>query len=177
MPTRLPQKPAQYFIDQFLLTDWDPAGAVGYDTTASPGDEAFVDLATSVEDVGASYPTLVVQGSNETSGGASTYDFSTANGPGQMRDGQLIVTARAEDCDGESYTGDSSTYAAVDAEDAAATLIDEVEDICIRNANGGSSEFNTLGSQPVADAPNDYDETPTVFIEQCTVTYSWDRAP
>ncbi|QLH77453.1 hypothetical protein HZS55_09160 [Halosimplex rubrum] len=177
MPTRLPQKPAQAFIDQFLLQDWDPAGAVGYDTTASPGAEAFVDLATSVHKTGESFPTLVVQGSTETSGGASTYDFVTTNGPGQMRDGQLLVTARAEDQGGENYTGDSSTYAAVDAEDIVATLIDEVEDVCIRNANGGSSEFNALGSQPVADAPNDYDETPTVLIDQCTVSYSWDRAP
>jgi len=172
---RLPQRPAQYFIDELLIPDWDPSGALGYDPTASPSDEAFLDVATSLEDVGAHYPTLVVTYSNETSGGETTYDFLTTQGPGQQRDGQLVATARAED--GREYTGDAASYAAVDAEAIVYALTSEVEDVCLRNAQGADTRFSYVGSQPGPDVPDDFDAPPTVRLEDCTVAYGWDRSP
>lgn len=180
MPTRLSKSPERLFID-VLLSDtnsggWDPSGAVGYDLDDVPGDEGFLPVGTSLDDVGETHPHITVQRSNESSGGETTYDFVTTKGPGQQRDGQLVVTARAEEVE-DGYTGDSVSHGAVDAEALVETLIDEVEDVCLRNAQGGSTGFSYLGSQRGADAPNDYDATPPVMIEQCTVAYGWDRAP
>jgi len=98
MPTRLPKRPEQYFIDEVLLPEWQPSGAVGYDVTQSdPSAEDFLPVATSLDGVGEVYPHLTVQRTTETAGGESGYDFMTADGPGQNRTGQLLVTARAED--------------------------------------------------------------------------------
>lgn len=174
--TRLSDSAEQVFIDQALLEDWDPAGAVGYDVNANPGEEAFVPIGESLEDVGETYPSITVQRTNETAPGGTGYNFITTNGPGQDRSGQLLVTARAE-AHGNSYTGDPSQYDPVDAEDLVDELINEVEDVCLENATHKDTEFNSLGSYRGADAPNDYDATPTVFLEQCVVLYSWSRLP
>lgn len=175
---RLPKPAAQLFIDDILIPDWDASGAVGYDLGAAEGTDAFLPVAQSIDDVGEIYPSLTVARSNESSGGETTYDFLTTNGPGQQRDGQLVVVARAEATEGdEGYTGDSATYSAVDAETLVDELINEVEDVCLENDQGGGTDFSYIGSQRGADAPNDYDATPPVFIEQCTVVYGWDRAP
>ncbi|WP_143824976.1 hypothetical protein [Natronoarchaeum philippinense] len=174
--TRLSDSAEQVFIDQALLEDWDPAGAVGYDVHASPGEEAFIPVGESLEDVGETYPSLTVQRTNETAPGSTGYNFITAEGPGQDRTGQLLVTARAE-ASQEGYTGNSSQHDPVDAEDVVDELINEVEDVCLANATPLDTEFNSLGSYRGADAPDDYDATPTVFLEQCVVLYSWSRLP
>lgn len=175
MSTRLSKPPAQLFIDDVLLPNWDPAGAVGYDPTQTPGDDAFLPVATSIANVGAVYPSLVVSYSNETSGGETTYDFMTTEGPGQQRDGQLVATARAED--ERDYAGDPVTHSTVDAETIVDRLIAEVEDICLANATADGTEFSYLGSQRDADVPDDYDTTPPVRIADCTIAYGWDRRP
>lgn len=178
MPTRLPKRPEQYFIDEILLPNWDPAGALGFDPAASPGAEAFLPVATDIGSVGESYPTLVVTYSNETSGGETTYDFLTTNGPGQQRDGQLVATARAEDTEGdEGYTGDASAHSAVDAEAVVDELINEVEDVCLANATPSGTAFSYVGSQRDADVPDDLDATPPVRLADCTIAYGWDRTP
>jgi len=174
--TRLSDSAEQIFIDQALLEDWDPAGAVGYDVHASPGEEAFIPVGESLDDVGETYPSLTVQQTNETAPGSTGYNFITAEGPGQDRTGQLLVTARAEDSQ-EGYTGDSSQHDSVDAEDLVDELINEVEDVALRNATPQSTEISPLGSYRGADAPNDYERGRTVFIEQCIVLYSWSRLP
>lgn len=172
---RLPQRAEQEFIDE-LVADWDPSVAVGYDLDTAPGDEAFLPVGGSLADVGESSPTLTVMRSNETSGGETTYDFVTTEGPGQRRDGELLVTARAKQ-DGDGYTGDAAQYDAVDAEAIVDRLIAAVEDVCLRNPNGGDTVFSYLGSQRGADAPDDLDVTPPVYIEQVSVAYGWLRAP
>lgn len=178
MPTRLSKRPEQLFIDDVLLQDWQPSGAVGYDPTASQGSDAFFPVATSLEDVGSVYPHLTVARSNESTGGETTYDAMTTDGPAQNRNGQLVVAARAAATEAdEEYTGDSSTYSAVDAETLVDELINEVEDLCLRNPQGRNTDFSYLGSQRGADAPNDYDQTSPVFIEQCTIAYGWLRTP
>jgi hypothetical protein len=175
MARRLPQRPPQYFIDEILLPEWDPSGAVGFDVTqGDPSAADFMPTATSVDDVGAAYPSLVVQRTNETSGGQTGYDFLTSDGPGQNRDGNLLVTVRAEDREG-GYTGDSSTYDAVAADDLVAELIAEVADVCSRRATAPNTDFSFVSAFPGADAPDDTDATPTVRIAQTTVQYAWIR--
>jgi hypothetical protein len=178
MVKQLPKRTAQLFIDDILVPNWDTSDANGFDLDASPGDEAFLPVATKLDSVGATYPSLVVTYSTETSGGETTYDFLTTNGPGQQRNGQLVAVARAEDTEGDAgYTGDSGTYSAVDAETIVATLIDEVENVCLENAQGASTDLSYLGSQPGPDAEDDTDPTPPVRIENCTIAYGWDRTP
>jgi len=177
MPLTLPSRPAQYFINEVLLPAWTPGDARGYDVTVTdPDAEAFLPVATSINDVGAVYPSVVVQYSNETSGGESTYDFLTSDGPGQNRTGELIVTVRAQDRE-QDYTGDSATFAAVEADDIVVELTETVGAIVQQNAAGGDTDFQTLGSQRGPDIPDDYDQDPPVRLADVQVSYSWVRDP
>jgi len=172
--SRLPQSPADVFIDQALLPDWDPSTAVGYDVQASPGDDAFLAVGQSLDDVGSVYPHITVQFSTESSPGSTTYNYITADGtPGQDRNGQLVVTARAEAQ--TAYTGDPNQYTGVDADEIVERLIASVEDVALANATAASTDISPLGSQRGADQPNDYDVTPPVLMASCTVTYHWSR--
>jgi hypothetical protein len=178
MAKRLPQRPEQYFIDQVLIPNWDPSTAQGYDPTVAPGNDAFLPIATSIGNVGEVYPSLVVTYSNETSGGETTYDFVTTEGPGQQRDGQLLATARAKDMEGDQgYTGDSGSHSSMTAEAIVDELIAEVEDVCLENPQAAGTDFSYLGSQSGPDVPDDLEETPPVRIAQATIVYGWDRTP
>jgi len=175
MSLTLPERPAQYFINEILLPSWDPAEAVGFDPSAAPGDEAFLPVATSLDTVGASYPSLVVQFSSENSGGESTYDYLTPDGPGQNRLGTLLVTARAES--EREYVGDASTFGARTADDVVVDLVEATENLIQRNATGGGTEFQTLGSQRGPEAPDDTGVSPPVRLANTQVDYSWLRSP
>jgi hypothetical protein len=175
MGLTLPQDSEQYFIDEVLLDEWDATEARGFDVNTTTG-EPFLPVATSIDDVGAVYPSLVVQFSNETSGGETTYDFMTDSGPGQNRTGTLLATARAQDS-ADGYSGDPATYSAVDADDIVVELVDAVENVCQRRAAAPQSEFDTLGSQRGPDIPTDYDEDPPVRLAQAEIRYSWTRTP
>jgi len=175
MPTRLSDDPPQLFIDEALLPSWDPGRVSGYDVQASPGDEAFLPIGKDLDDVGTVYPHLTVQFSTETSPGSTTYNYIGPDGsPGQDRNGQLVVTARAEERSA-GYIGDNSTYPAVDADDITEALIAEVEAAALANATANATPISPLGSQRGSDAPNDYDVEPPVMIAQCVVTYHWSR--
>lgn len=172
---RLPQPPPDVFIDQALVPDWSPSDAVGFDVQASPGDEAFLPVGQSLDDVGSVYPHITVQFSTESSPGGTTYNYIAHDGsPGQDRNGQLVVTARAETKTG-GYTGDAAQYSAVDADDLVDRLIATVEDTALANATAESTDISPLGSQRGADQPNDYDVTPPVMMASCTITYHWSR--
>jgi nucleotide-binding universal stress UspA family protein len=176
MTLTLPDRPAKHFIDKVLLPSWDVSEAVGYDPSAAPGEEAFLPVATTLDNVGAGYPSLVVQYSNETTGGESTYDYLTPDGPGQNRQGTLLAIARAE-AEAGGYTGDSGSYAGEPAEDVAVKLIEAVENVCQDNATGGSSAFKSIGSQRGPEAPDDTDVSPPVRIANTQIDYSWLRRP
>jgi len=177
MALTLPERPAQYFINEILLLDWQPSEARGYDPTVTdPDAEAFLPVATSINDVGAVYPSVIVQFSNETSGGESTYDFLTPSGPGQNRTGELVVTVRAQDTE-DDYTGDATTHDAAEADDIVVELATAVETVVQRNAGGGGTEFATLGSQRGPDIPDDYEQDPPVRLADTQVSYSWVRDP
>jgi len=171
---RLPKRVARLFIEDILVPSWDPTGAVGYDPSAGTGDGAFLPVATTIDDVGAVYPSLVVSTSNETSGGDTSYDYLTTSGPGQQRDGQLVATVRAKDID-DGYTGDSQTYSAVSSKAIVRELINEVESVCLANNQGANTDLMYVGSFKGADAPDDTDQTPTVRIANCTIPYGWLR--
>jgi len=179
MGLNLPSRPAQYFIDEVLLDEWDATEARGYDLLAMPADEAFLPVARTIDNVGAVYPSLVVQRSNETSGGQSTYDFMTSDGPGQNRQGTLLATVRAQD-DQDGYSGDSATYDAVDADTVVGELTDAIENVCQRRADAPQTDFESIGSQLGPDVPVDYGQDgnePPVRISQIEIRYSWVRAP
>ena len=175
MTLELPARPAQHFIDELLLPAWDASDAVGYDPAAAPGADAFLPVATSLSNVGAGYPSLVIQYSSETTPGESTYDFMTARGPGQTRQGTLVAVARAESEAG-GYRGDAG-FEPLSAEEIVVALVDEVERIAASNATGGTSAFETVGSQRGPEAPDDTDVSPPVRIANCQIDYSYLRTP
>lgn len=172
--SRLPQSPQNVFIDQALLPDWNPADAVGYDVHANPDEDAFLPVGESLDDVGSVYPHITVQFSTESSPGGTTYNYIASDGsPGQDRNGQLVVTARAEAQ--RDYTGDPATYDAVGAEEVVEDLIATVEDVALANALWTDTDISPLGSQRGANQPNDYEVTPAVMMSSCTVTYHYSR--
>jgi hypothetical protein len=148
---------------------------VGFDVNAPPDSDAFLPVATSLSNVGAGYPSLVIQYSNETSGGESTYDFLTSEGPGQNRQGTLLAIARAEAEQGDFAGSPSATPQP--ARDLVVELVEEVERIAITNATGADSEFRTIGSQRGPEAPDDMDVSPPVRIANCQIDYSYSRNP
>lgn len=175
MTLSLPSKSDQYFIDQFLLPKWDKTNTKGYD----PNDSSLP-TATSLSNVGAKYPTIVVQSSNEVSPGQTGYDYldTADNRPGQTRNGSLVVTVRAEDgSDGPNdaiYENDGSS--AVTAERIVTLIRQEIERIAgPDNATAQGTEFHYISSSPTGDVPDDTDKDPVVRIEDTTVLYGWLR--
>jgi hypothetical protein len=176
MPLELPDRPAKHFIDEILLPNFEPTLANGFAVTGvSPGDEAFLPVATTIDNVGAVFPSLIISFSNETSGGETTYDFVTREGPGQRRQGTLVATARAEVRDG--YSGDRSTFDPIPARDLTVQITEAVERVCQEQATGLGSQFETIGSQRAAEAPDDRDSDPTVRMANVEVRYSFSRRP
>jgi hypothetical protein len=173
---RLNERPEKLFTSKALVPDWDPSGAVGYAVNSQPGDEDFLAVGTSLDQVGEVYPHLTIQRTNETAPGGTGYNFVTGDGGvGQDRDGQLLVTARAEERDG-GYTGDSAQYDPVDATRLVEQLIAEVEDVALRNAAPQATPISPLGSYRGSAAEDDTDETPTVRIEQTLILYYYSRS-
>jgi hypothetical protein len=170
MPTdALPQRPAREIAD-LLVAEWTPSNVHGYDPTASPGQSDHLALVTTLDRVGAVYPSVVVTPSNQTSGGQTTYDFTTGggSGPGQVRRGSALATVRAQD--------DQGYRDGTDAETLAYELRQEVERIVRANATGGTTPFMTLGSQPAAAAPDDLTDEPPVRLSQVEIRFAWLRA-
>jgi|APHM01.1.fsa_nt_gi hypothetical protein len=174
MVTKLPQSPADVFIDQALVPDWEPSEVSGFDVSASPGDSDFLPVGQSLNDVGTIYPHLTVQFSTESSPGETTYNYINEDGtPGQDRNGELVITARAEDQ--RRYTGDSAAHPPVGADEIVEQLIAEVEAVALRNAVSTATDISPLGSQRGADQPNDYEVTPPVLMSSCVISYHYSR--
>jgi len=177
MSKRLSRPSEDVFIEDALVPSWEPSDAVGFDVAVTdPDKEAFVPVGKSLDDVGAVYPHITVQETNQTAPNETSYSFLGPNGPGQDRTGQLLVTARAEDTD-DGYTGDAQTYSAVDAQTLVRTLRQEVESTALDNYRSSDTEFQFLGSSPAADAPDDFGQDPTVRQSQVTILFGWIRNP
>jgi len=176
MPERLSRPPADVFIEDALLPSWRPAAVSGFDPAATPADDAFLPVGKSLDDVGSVFPHITVQVSNQTTQGDTGYSFLQPDGtPGQDRVGQILVTVRAEDRDA-GYRG-SDTVAAVSADTLTSQLRKEVEFVASDNFGPTDTEFDRLGSNPAADAPDDFAQEPTVRVEQLTVLFAWTRTP
>jgi len=170
MPERTPPpEPEQEMIDH-LVANWDSSQVRGYDPTAAPSEDAHLAVADTIDNVGAVYPSLVVSFSNQTSGGETTFDFLTENGPGQSPQGTLLATVRAKDT-GQGYTGDPDAHAAVDA----GTIVDEIAghalNICREHSTAAGTGFTRVGGQRGPDAPDDLDEGTPVRIAQRQLDY------
>jgi len=177
MSTRLSRPSEDIFIEDALLPSWTPADAVRFDVTVTdPDNNAFVPVGKSLDDVGAVYPHITVQETNQTAPNTTSYSFLGPNGPGQDRTGQLLVTARAEDRDA-GYTGNSATYSVVDAQTLVRTFRQEIEATALDNYRSSDTEFQFLGSSPAADAPDDFGAEPTVRQSQVTILFGWLRNP
>jgi hypothetical protein len=86
------------------------------------------------------------------------------------------VIARAE-AERGGYRGTES-FDPVKARTVVVELIEEVERVAQANATGGpSSDFQTIGSQRAAEAPDDTDVSPPVRLANCTIAYSYLRRP
>lgn len=174
MSDSLPQKADQYFIDEILDPNWTAANVKGYDANT-----AALPTATSISNVGAKYPQIVIQGGNETAPNQTGYDFLTDSGPGQTRTGTLIATIRAQD--GEDgplqalYENDNS--AAVTAEDIVTLIRQEIERVTLANPTAGATEFTHISAFPAGDTPDDLDSDPVVRQESVTINYGWIREP
>jgi hypothetical protein len=167
---------AKYIIKQILAPNWSPSNTVGFDPNVSLGDGAFLPFAPNLDLVGAPYPSLTVTRSNETSGGASTYDYLTTSGPGQTRNGSLVITASAEVRD-DDYVGDSQSYSTRSADELVTLLRQEVERICSNNPTGGSTDIAAIGAFPAGDTPDQRapGEGSVVRTDATTITYAWPR--
>lgn len=175
MPKSLSQRPEREFMD-FIKSRWDPTNVVGYDIQASEGAEAFVPVASSIDTVGAVYPSIIVSKSTPGAvGGETGYDFLTTNGPGQNRAGELVATIRA--ADEADYVGDSSTYSSQNAEQICQTLIDEVERIPNDNSHAPGTDFMYVSAHRPTAVPDDDSETPTVRLAQSVIRFGWIREP
>lgn len=177
MVENLPRKPDVYLLKNIILPNWDPTNVVGFDPNAAVSDDAFIDWADSFNKVGEFYPQFTIQTTGaESSGGETTYDFIGTNGPGQNRLGSLEAQVRVEDTkDSDTrYTGDSTTYSAVDAERLATLVRQEIERIIRANPTGASTDFATLGSNE-NNIPDEKQSTRVVRRAGVTIQYSWVR--
>jgi hypothetical protein len=173
MVPQLSDEPEEIFAS-FLRSNWDPANTLGYDPTVTDTSaDAFLPLQTSIDDVGAVYPSVVVTYSNQTVGGQTGYTFMSSSGPGKDPDGTCLATVRAED-DSAGYTGDSGTYSAVDAEAIAHTLLQEVERVIGQNPVP-SNDFDYQGVVRGPDIPDDDDpsEGDIVRLRQTQLRYGF----
>jgi len=165
--------PEREFMD-LLAAEWDPSEVRGYDVN-----DGSLPLADSLDNVGAVYPSLVVQFSNQTTGGDSTYEFISGDdaGPGAVPTGSLVATARAQDDDDNqpSYENDGGTAARADL--ITQEIIHHVREIARANATGGTTGFEVLGANRTADAPDDDSQTPTVRLASVTIQYSFLELP
>jgi len=172
MPRQLPERPDKYIINEVLVPNWDTSDALGYDPTAQPGTDAHLTTATTVDNVTAHDPSLIVSYSNETTTGESTYEFITANGPASRPVGTVIVTARAES-DPDGYTGDAGTYNAISGDDLVVTLIEAAENAAHTIPDGGTTDLEFVGVERGPDAPHDFDTDPTVYQANTRIRYGY----
>lgn len=165
----LPDRPEQLLAD-LLVSEWAPSNVHGYAPDDGPGQDTHLPTAMSLDNVGRRFPSLVVTPSNQTTAGDTTYDFLTDGQPGQVRRGSVLATARAQDRPDASYQGE------VDAATLVHDIRVEVERIARANADGGTTAFSFIGSQPAADAPDDLTDEPPVRLAQVELRFGWLRA-
>jgi len=157
------QRPESALVD-LLVAEWTPSNVHGFDVSAGPQSDAYLPLATTIDNVRAPYPSLVVSFSNETTAGESTYDFLTPDGAGQSRTGTALATVRAEDRPPEGY--DTPSGDRVRAEQLVDDIAEEALRIALATPTGAGTPFTSVGGQPGPDVPDDTGQEPPVRIAQ-----------
>jgi len=175
MTQALPKQADLYFLQDFLAPLWDETNTVGFNPNTTTGD-GVLRADTSFNKLGDTYPQFTVQTTGEeSSGGTTSYDYLTNDGPGQNRNGTLTAQVRVEDTDdGSGYTGDSGTYSAVEADRLATLIRQEIERICIENPTGADTKFSFVGSN-ANHVPDETNNTLAVRREALTLSYGWFR--
>lgn len=175
MTQALPKTPDLYVLQDFIAANWQASNTVGFDPNTTSG-EGVLRADTSFNDLGDYYPQFTIQATGtEGSGGETTYNYLTDHGPGQNRDGALTAQVRVQETnDGSGYTGDSSTYSAVDAERLCTLIRQEIERICLENPLGGNTVLSFVGSNE-NHIPNETGSTLTVYRAGATLSYGWLR--
>lgn len=163
------QRPESALVD-LLAAEWTPANVRGFDVNAGPSSDAHLPLATTIDNVRARYPSLVVSFSNETASGDSTFDFLTEDGAGQSRTGTVLATARAEDRPPEGY--DTPSGGRVRAEQLVDEIAEETLRIALQTPTGEGTPFTSVGGQPGPDVPDDLTPAPPVRIAQREIRFS-----
>lgn len=172
MPTTLVPKAEQQVVDYFVA-NWDPTATHSYD----PADDDDTDLsdylpmATSIDDVGEVYPSVVVTPSNEPSPSETGYEFMGTDGPGAHPQGSVVATIRADQRDGTAYNG-------TDAESVAEEIAAHIDDLVGGSAyNPSGTDFTLWSSYPAAAPDDDRGEGDTTFIEQRSILYYYAKTP
>jgi hypothetical protein len=161
---------AQQTVDHFVA-NWTPSETSGYDPQATGDLTAYLPIATTLDNVGEVYPSVVVTPSNEPAPSPTGYEFQTPNGPGSNPLGQVVVTVRAEERESDSYRG-------TDAESIASDIAHYIEAHIGETAHAPSGTDFTFWSGFQANPPNDdRSEGDTTYIEQVTVNYSYTKTP
>jgi len=151
-----------------LISEWDDTETRGYDVN-----DGSLPLSDSIENVGSTYPSLIISFSNETSPNETGYSFLGETGPGSDNTGSLIATARAQDDADNDPTYENDGGTAVRADTICKEIIHHVREIARSNAAGGSTEFSFIGTEMAGNAPDDLSQDPPVRLTQCTILYGW----
>lgn len=174
MVENLSKQPQIHFLQDLLKVKWKPANVVGYDVTVTSG-ESLIKADDSFEKLGEYYPQFTVQmAGDESSGGESGYDFISADGPGQNRLSTLTAQARVEDpLDKDvGYTGDSNTYAEVDAETLVELIRKEIERVCNDNPTAPGTDFSFV-SAIHGQIPDESNSSRAIRKDGAVIQYGW----
>lgn len=170
MPTTLDPKAEQQVIDYFVA-NWTPAETQGYDPSATSDLAAYLPIATSIDNVGEVYPSVVVTASNEPPPSPTGYEFNTPDGPGATPTGQVVATVRADERETDAYRG-------TDAESIAESIAAHIDTLVTGSASAPSgTDFIWWSAYPANPPDDDRGEGDTTFIEQRAISYSYTKTP
>jgi len=170
MPTTLDPKAGQQVVD-YLIANWQPAETEGYDPTATGTLDAYLPIATSIDNVGEVYPSVVVTPSNEPPPSPTGYEFVGSNGPGASPLGQVVATVRADERGASSYRG-------TDAEDIAEQVVAHIDTLVGASAhNPAGTDFTWWSSYPANPPDDDRGEGDTTYLEQRAISYGYTKTP
>jgi hypothetical protein len=172
MPTTLDPKAEQQAVDYFVA-NWDATQTQGYDP-ADDDDTDYSDylaMATSIDDVGAYYPSVVVTASNEPPPSPTGYEFISPTGPGATPTGQVVATVRVEQ-------RGADTYNETDAEALAEAIAAHIDTLVMESAHAPpGTDFQWWSAYPANPPADDRGEGDTTFLEQRAISYSYTKTP
>lgn len=167
--------PALILREDLLAPNWTPSNTSSYDPTVEPGTtDASGNDGLSMnrgwfDSNGYSLHTAITNPDGGViDGGETGYTAQKGDGSGpvQLRDDTLLVTVFAE----TTEDGETATYNGELASDIAFQIGSEVERILHENAQGGTTEWDRVGTTGVSETPQPDDD---VIQRQAVVSYGW----